>query len=166
MSEQFKRVYLSAVWLLFLTTPLRDIIAQECRAFSIPISPLYTTFLGLFWLLWLGYTFGTIILFFSKMHSNPRLPSNQSECRDVRIKCHIWTELELNSAVDSSLLGLINEIMSHHVLNWYSKISADPAFSSEVSPMELFILTLIRSPTGAVSAAVFGARAHSEAEAL
>ena len=130
MLVQFQKVYLTAVILVYLTTPLYYLITQECIIFSINLSPAYLALLSAFWLLWLGYTSTTILLYFSKQNYIPSASRNRSEIEAV--KCHVWTEMELNSSVDDALLGIINEILANHVLSWYSKISSDTDFTNEV----------------------------------
>ena len=132
MINHFYRVYLSAVLLLYLTTPLHYVINQKCIVFSINVCPAYLAFLSMFWLLWLGYVSASIILFFSQQHSTttPEVPNNQTD--NTTMKCHIWTEINLNSSVDNALLEILNEILANHVLSWYLKISSDPGFTNEV----------------------------------
>ena len=131
MLVQSQKIYLTAVILVYLTTPLYYVITQECILFSLNLSPAYLSLLALFWLLWLGYTAATVLVSFSKLNYKPLVCSRRSEA-DV-VKCHIWTELELNSSVDDALLGIINEILANHVLSWYSKISSDTEFTHEVT---------------------------------
>ena len=131
MLNQFQKVYLTAVFLVYLTTPLCYVITQECILFSINLSPAYLSLLSVFWLLWLGYATATVLLSFSKQNYKPSVSSNRSEVEAV--KCHIWTEMELNSSVDDALLEFINEILANHVLSWYSEISSDAEFTNEVS---------------------------------
>ncbi|KAI6654766.1 Sorting nexin-14 isoform X4 [Oopsacas minuta] len=144
MIAQFHRVYLSAVLLIYLTTPLHYFLNQKCIVFSVNVCPAYIAFLSIFWFLWLGHVSAFIILSFSNVNSKVVIQKSHSDSRIQSMKCHIWTKIDLNSSVDDALLGIINEILANHVYSWYSKISSDKAFTNEVrSLLHYFVRALI-----------------------